>query len=153
MKSKKSRKILIPFFSVLVFATMFLFNISKRPDGTTRLIASGALGQDDDAGGEGGPGGGTLLGSASLLNPPNSSVNLTYAGGQGTTLALKNNSPTAFATITVTPQQGDPWSVVIPPLGSANSPRFTIFGTTPIGWSFTISTNADAAAVTAGGYN
>ena len=152
MKSKKSRKVLIPLFSVLVFATMFLFNISKRPDGTTRLIASGAFGQDD-AGDEGGPGGGTLLGSASLLNPPHSSTNLTFAGGQGTTLALKNNSPTSFVTITVTPQQGESWSVVIPPLSSATSPRFTIFGTTPIGWSFTISTVSDAAAVTAGGYN
>ncbi|WP_270488038.1 hypothetical protein [Butyricimonas synergistica] len=84
--------------------------------------------------------------STSLINPPNSSVELNFSGGQYVQLTLANNNILGVGgTVSchTTAKDSGYWLL---PMGSTTQ-EYDMFGYVPIWWRFTISTISDAAVV------
>ena len=84
--------------------------------------------------------------STSLINPPSSSVDLNFNGGQVVNLTLSNNNILGVGgTVSchTTAKDSGYWLL---PMGSTTQ-RHDTFDYVPIWWRFTISTISDAAVV------
>jgi len=90
--------------------------------------------------------------SYSLINPPNSSITWTFAGNQVIWVKVENGNVLGVA-VDLTCNNHSPShqnykkNLILLPKGSTEDMRYNTFGYTPIGWSFSLSTIADAALV------
>ena len=75
----------------------------------------------------------------------NASATLNYRGGQVMHFAIKNVNVLG-TTITIDSNLGGSKTAQILPQATADM-RFTVFGSEPMGWSFSVSTNSDAFIV------
>lgn len=89
-----------------------------------------------------------ITSSCQLMNPPNSFINWIFAGNQIIWVTFVNSGPLGVTLSVACPtiMQG-PENYIILPFKSTSEKRYSIFGNTPIGWKFELSTITDVALI------
>jgi hypothetical protein len=139
-KEKKTKPLVAKVIGGIAFLALFILNIMVfvKKDSKTGNISLTSL----QAYADGENGGGTNhTYSTTLLDPPNGSVSINFNGGQLCTITVKNNDVLGVIT-GVKCNYSNPfnstWQATLLPLQSA-SKVYSVFGTVPLGYKFTVS--------------